>query len=64
MVAEVIEDVGRSDLIRRGRKTTHLIPLQEGRGDLIPLNKRVNTSIFRSPSGTSFVTWKHERNLV
>lgn len=40
MVAEIIEDVGGSGVIRKGRKTTHLIPLREGRRDLFPLYKR------------------------
>lgn len=65
MVVEIIEDGGRSGVIRRGRKTTHPIPLQEGKGALFPSYKRVNTSIFRSPSGASFVMWTHnERNFI
>jgi len=59
MVAEMIDDVGGSGVFRRGRKTTGPIPLQEGKGAVFPSYKRVNMSNFRSPSGTSFVTWKH-----
>lgn len=61
----MIEDVGGSGVIRRGRKNTHPIPLQEAKGALFPSYKMLNMFIFISPSGTSFVTWKkNETNFI